>query len=541
MVQHLDENNLLCDEQNGFCKNRLRAHHIFSLTSIICNRMQQGQHTYCTFVNFSKAFDVVDRELMFLTMVKNGICGQILTIARQLYTNTMNTVCINNMFSEEFCSKNGMRQGDNYSPTAFGNFINGLIEELKNTNVGVNLGSGDVICNLAYADDIVLLAESSENLQKLLTVLESWCKKWRVLVNTSKTKAMLFRKRRSRPNDPVLSLYGQKLEDVYDYKYLGITLNCHLDQTHTLEILARAASRALGAMLSMTRTNYDLGYRTYTRLFNATVVPILDYAFGAWSTGGWGAHQKMDIIQNRAMRFFCGLPRASLVASLIGDMGWLPGVIRRDLDCLRFYNQLISMKNDRFTKRVFDYDQKLMLPGGWSQNVRTICASVGREEAWKDSKCINLVYAWEKLLEWYVQVWKQEINCKTKLEVYRELKKEWGVADVLKVNMDKYERSLICRTRHGVLPLEVEKAHFSRVVRHQRICKLCNSAVETEYHFLFDCVKLNKTCIEHVYECPELLNFVDNAHKLTYLHTKPYLLGRYIVKLWHTHELLTSS
>ena len=47
---------------------------------------------------------------------------------------------------------------------------------------------------MLYADDIILFGNSPEDLQKSLTILEKYCSKWKLTVNTNKTKIMVFRK-----------------------------------------------------------------------------------------------------------------------------------------------------------------------------------------------------------------------------------------------------------------------------------------------------------------------------------------------------------
>ena len=47
---------------------------------------------------------------------------------------------------------------------------------------------------LLYADDIVLFANSAEELQEGLNMLSDYCKRWKLKINVSKTKVMLFRK-----------------------------------------------------------------------------------------------------------------------------------------------------------------------------------------------------------------------------------------------------------------------------------------------------------------------------------------------------------
>ena len=50
-----------------------------------------------------------------------------------------------------------------------------------------------------------------------------------------------------------------------------------------------------------------------------------------------------------------------------GDMGWMPGVIRRDLEVLRLYNRIVKMGMDRLTQRIFEYD--CLVQGPWFKNL----------------------------------------------------------------------------------------------------------------------------------------------------------------------------
>ena len=47
---------------------------------------------------------------------------------------------------------------------------------------------------LLYADDIILFGKTPEDLQSSLSALEEYCKRWKLTVNTDKTKIMIFRK-----------------------------------------------------------------------------------------------------------------------------------------------------------------------------------------------------------------------------------------------------------------------------------------------------------------------------------------------------------
>ena len=67
---YFDKMEMLCDEQNGFRRHRSCQHHIFNLTSVVRNRICNGEQTYCAFVDFRKAFDVINRQLLVYSLVE---------------------------------------------------------------------------------------------------------------------------------------------------------------------------------------------------------------------------------------------------------------------------------------------------------------------------------------------------------------------------------------------------------------------------------------------------------------------------------------
>ena len=64
------------DEQNGFRAGRSCEDHIFSLTTIIKNRMSDKKDTFCAFVDLEKAFDWVPRDLLLFRLLQNNITGK---------------------------------------------------------------------------------------------------------------------------------------------------------------------------------------------------------------------------------------------------------------------------------------------------------------------------------------------------------------------------------------------------------------------------------------------------------------------------------
>ncbi len=78
-----------------------------------------------------------------------------------------------------FNTKAGVKQGDSLSPTMFGLFINDIVEDIKSVNTGIEIDDHN-ICILLHADDIVLLSDTEEGLQKHLDKVYQWSLKWKI-------------------------------------------------------------------------------------------------------------------------------------------------------------------------------------------------------------------------------------------------------------------------------------------------------------------------------------------------------------------------
>ena len=111
-----------------------------------------------------------------------------------MYKTVKSKVRFVNQLSEEFSCMLGVRQGECLSPLLFSMFLNDLEEEFIINGIdGIDIGLIRLFI-LLYADDIVICSSSSEGFQNGLKQLELYCKRWKLKVNSSKTKIMVFRK-----------------------------------------------------------------------------------------------------------------------------------------------------------------------------------------------------------------------------------------------------------------------------------------------------------------------------------------------------------
>ena len=488
ITRYFEKQDLLAEEQNGFRSSRSCEQHIFALTNIVHNQINCKESIYAKFIDFRKAFNFTDRNLLYYKLTQANVNGPILCLIWQMYCDIENFVRLNGVLSKPFCSNQDLKQGDNLSPSLFNFYINGLIESLNSSEAGVKIGQNKKVAVLAYADDIVIISNSAKGLQNLLDIVTEWCRNWRVCINVEKTKMMHFRKTRIKACTQKFYVNNVELAICNEYKYLGVILNCHLNLNNTIETIAKAGSQALGGLIGKTKNNIDLGFASYTKLFNTMVTPVLDYRVGAWGTGR--VCKRLDQVQYRVMQYYCGAPKTTSISAMEGDFAWTPGPVRRDMATIRIYNNIIGMPSNRITRLVYELDKTNFYVGSWYANLKNICQCIGVEESLQSNSKIDIAYSRCELMSQYVHEWHNDIISKAKLHNYCTFKNAWEAEPHLRVNMSWVKRCLISRLRYGVLPLHVETGRFSQLTRHQHICKMCKNNVENEYHFLFDCDKL---------------------------------------------------
>ena len=124
---------------------------------------------FLAFLDLSKAFDRVWREGLFYLLWKNGIQGKCWKLLRSFYSKVSNKVLFGDFESDWFDQEFGLKHGCVLSPTLFSVLMNDLVSMLSEHNLGVNLAS-DIINSLLFADDIVLMGKSEQELQTLLNI-----------------------------------------------------------------------------------------------------------------------------------------------------------------------------------------------------------------------------------------------------------------------------------------------------------------------------------------------------------------------------------
>jgi hypothetical protein len=185
-------NDKIEDEQNGFRKKRSTLYHISALTNIIDVRKKLHKSTFCSFIDFRRAYDGIERNLLWQRLNSIGVPTKMLDAIKSLYASVSSCVRINSHYTDWFAVTTGLRQGCSLSPLLFNLFLNDLSVQIKAVGKGV-LIEDEPVCILCYADDLVLIAENEQDLQCMLDVLSQWCTSNSMVVNANKSNIVHFR------------------------------------------------------------------------------------------------------------------------------------------------------------------------------------------------------------------------------------------------------------------------------------------------------------------------------------------------------------
>lgn len=479
---YLEYKGTLAEEQNGFRKKRSCEEHIYILNSIIRNSLDNKKSIYAAFIDFKTAFDVVDRHMLLYKIIDAGVDGKLYFAIKEIYKLTEASVRINGEFTNWFTVNNGVRQGDTLSTTLFLIYINDLAKHLNDLGLGIDI-NGRKLSTLFYADDIVLFTDNPHELQSLLDVVHDWCKRWKLAVNFKKSNVIHFRNKRTSRTEIQFKLGNNDVSYTASYKYLGIYMNEFLDYNYTAEQFASSAERALGSIINKYKRYPDMGYSTYTKLYENCVAPILDYSSGIW---GYKTFSKIESLQNRAQRIFLGVHRFAPALGVEGDMGWLLRTNQRRLKMLQFWNRLVKMRDTRLTKKVFRWEYSNGRHN-WCSEVLDIFRKLNLEFIYENFMMCDIRRAEEQLRDLENTEWKESVLHKPKLRLYRQIKDSKGPDYFTKINLTRMERSLLSQFRLGILPIEIETGRYRQKPVDERKCPFCKVMVEDELHFLFDC------------------------------------------------------
>ncbi|KAL4856937.1 U3 small nucleolar RNA-associated protein 18 [Chlorella vulgaris] len=374
----LETQGLRARGQAGFRQGYRTVDNCFILRALAERARSRGVKLYLCAVDFEKAFDSVDRPLLWAALQRAGIGGTMLQAIQAMYADVPVCVRTEEGLSGCFQSVLGVKQGCPLSPLLFGIFLDdfeGHIQQLRDAAALPQL-AGRTVPPLLFADDMFLLSSSASGLQAQLHALQDYCNAKKLTVNAKKTQVMIMRPGGGSGNGKLaagesFAYAGLPLEVASSTKYLGLTFS-QLSKQHGFascaDVLAKAGRQA---MFAVRRRAWELGaclVEQQCMLFDVFVKPVLSYGCELW---GVDVLLRPDCSSvERVHRWFCrrvqGLPKQVTAAISLAELGRQPLQSFWIQQLVRFWNRLqnSAADEDRVLGWAFKDNLELMREGG---------------------------------------------------------------------------------------------------------------------------------------------------------------------------------
>ncbi|KAJ2941053.1 hypothetical protein O0L34_g13183 [Tuta absoluta] len=308
--------NVEIDEaQFGFRSGVSTDSAIASLKHTVDYYVERETSVYACFLDLSRAFDLVNYDILWNKLHDSGVPEHIVGILRHWYGGQTNYVRWSDTTSNAYKLECGVRQGGLTSPDLFNIYVNGLIGELRSTGTGCHI-DGVCVNNISYADDMVLLSPSISGLKKLLLVCENYANSHGLKYNVAKTEMLVFRAGKGPQRVPEVFLNGSAVRTVKQFKYLGHIVT--EDRKDDLDM--ERERRALSVRCNMLARRFakcskqvkDTLFRAYCQCF---------YTCQLWYRYRRVSFSTIRVQYNDAYRILMKLPRYCSASGMFAEAG----------------------------------------------------------------------------------------------------------------------------------------------------------------------------------------------------------------------------
>ena len=295
LLNFLDSEHILYNYQLGFRKNRSTQ----MALSILVDRIQQciskKQYVIGTFIDLSKAFDLVNHKILLKKLYHYGIRGHALEWINNYLTDRTQYVVYNNGTSHHGTVSMGVPQGSILGPLLFLIYINDL------PNVS------NVLFYLLFADDTNIFISGQnidsmcEQLNLALSSISQWFISNKLLLNVTKTNLMVFTtKNKVYDVDNVkVTMDGIIIKQTRHTKFLGVILDENLTWNNHIEHVQSKLNKTIGILY---RARNRLDPNILKLLYISLVYPYLSYCILIWGHTHKTYLTKLFISQKKIIR-----------------------------------------------------------------------------------------------------------------------------------------------------------------------------------------------------------------------------------------------
>ena len=370
-----EKKGLLPESQSAFRRGRGCEDNIFIVNSLIDQSKQTRKPLHMAFIDISKAYDNVDRCTLWELLLQKGISSKFVSLLQSMYQDTTRFIQWKGGRTGEISVDMGVRQGCPLSPLLFELYVAHIPELLDNQCTGVSLGNVRMT-NLFYADDIVLLAHTEEDMRHSIQRLSTHLKQLNLDINCNKSHMLSISHTTVNPNPwPVMDRNGRPLGVIHntdEVMYLGVKIgNGRMFANQVKFILQRANSmvgrvkaQAIQSLSKITIAETLWIFECKPSLLNSIGVFVIPKSHVT----------TLERCQLRLAKWLLQVSK-STSASLIRHLSqWRSLVTDVHSHIMSWWAKLMSMPSHRWPKQIFLNMVSNNISSKWYQEVQSLRA-----------------------------------------------------------------------------------------------------------------------------------------------------------------------
>ena len=478
----------------------------------------------------------MNRVSLWNKLISTGVNGKLLVVIHNMYKSAKSCVKVEDKISDYFSCNVGVRQGENLSPLLFSIFLNDFEFSVSRKYIGLSFLSGEIneclsdddiehfleIYVLLYADDTIVLAESADELQKALNAVYDYCNNWKLTVNISKTKVVIF------SNGKVILfpafLFGHDIvEVVYEYVYLGVKFFYNASFLPSINKQVGQAKRAFYALMNKIRS-LRLPVDLCIQLFDQLVMPIMLYGCEVW---GYSDINQVEILHRKFLKQILNIHTNTPSAMVHGETGTVPAGVTVVSRMISYFARLCNGKQTKLSYILYKVMRKkhendasdFFSP--WIDKIKTSLCNLGMRDLWLN-ECMGFSVNYVKnavklrLSDTHKQDWSNVLGNSSPCSYYAKIKHAHCLEKYL-LELNYKQRCIVSqfRCRSNYLPVHFTKFHD--IESHDICCPFCNEESIDESHYVLHCpffaTERNALVVENVCIDDGMYESLDNLRK----------------------------
>ena len=353
LLNFLETNNIINHNQFGFRKGHSTELAIAKFYEDILINFNNNRASLALFLDLSKAFDSVNRDILMNKLYKYGIRGIPYNLFKSYLANRTQYLQVNNIKSELWPTTVGVPQGSVLSPLLFLLHIN----DLKNcTNMKV----------INFADDTLLYYDikDTHNLEFLinneLKQIITWMQINHLKLNLTKTNYMIFSPKSNKfkilKNLNFFQNYDTQINQQIHCKYLGLIIDNNLNWKNQILNIQTKLAKAVGILY---RVRNHLNKHSLIQILHALIISHLNYGILSYGRASKTALKPLNVLFNQAIRCINFLKRTDKCNSKLyidENLLTLDKMFKLELGkfCHKFHNNKLPKSFDKFFTNISD-------------------------------------------------------------------------------------------------------------------------------------------------------------------------------------------